>query len=197
MVSLSPIWNGRLVGLPGAAWLALSIVLGRIGNFWYTLLARGNLGSMGSGAIVQRGVVIRHPGRVHLGERSSLASGVIATSELAGSECRIGNDVIIATDVRLDFSGGLIIRDGVVISEMSVLYTHAHGLDPKSVPRAAPLVIEKDVWIGSKVVVTENCDCIGAGSVVASGSIVTRAIPPAVLVAGAPARVIKMIERAH
>lgn len=197
MASLSRIWNGRLVGLPGAAWFALTIILRWICNFWSTLLARGNLGSMGSGAVVQRGVVIRYPGRVHLGERSSLATGVIVTTELAGSECRIGKDVIIATGVRLDFSGGLIIRDGAVISEMSVLYTHAHGLDPKSVPRAAPLVVENDVWIGSEVVVTESCDIIGAGSVVASGSVVTRAVPPAVLVAGAPARVIKVVERAH
>lgn len=197
MSSLSRIWNGRVTGLPGAAWLALSISVQRIGDRISTILARGNLGSMGRGTIVQRGVVIRHPGRVHVGERSSLATGIVIDTELPDGECRIGNDVIIWTATRLDFSGGLTIGDGVVISEDVVVYTHAHGLEPKSIPHAAPLVIENGVWLGSRVVVTEGCDRIGAGSVVASGSVVTREVPPGVLVAGIPARVVKAIELAR
>lgn len=193
MSSLARIWNGRVAGLPEAIWLALRITVQRIGDQVSTVLARGNLGSMGRGAIVQRGVVIRHPGRVHLGEYSSLATGIIIDTELAAGECRIGNGVIVGIGVRLDFSGGLVIGDGVVISEGVVLYTHAHGLNPKSVPSPARLVVESGAWLGGRVVVTEGCDRIGAGSIVASGSVVTREVPPGVLVAGVPARVVKTI----
>ena len=108
----------------------------------------------------------------------------------------IGADVIVATGVRLDFSGGLLIGDGTVISEDAVVYTHEHGLDPKSNPKPAPLHIGEGVWVGSRVVVIEGVGCIGAGAVVASGSVVTREVPPGVVVAGVPARVIKSIAHA-
>ena len=196
MSSLERIWNGRIAGLPAAAWLSLRIVARRLADHLATALTRGNLGAMGSGATVQAGVVIRHPGRVHLGARSSLAAGVEIAAELPGSECRIGADVIVATGVRLDFSGGLLIGDGTVISEDAVVYTHEHGLDPKSNPKPAPLHIGEGVWVGSRVVVIEGVGCIGAGAVVASGSVVTREVPPGVVVAGVPARVIKSIAHA-
>lgn len=197
MANLDRIWNGRLAGLPGAMWLAVCITGRRLADHLSTGLARGNLGSMGSGARVQAGVVIRHPARVHVGARSSLASGVEIATELSGSECHIGADVIVATGVRLDFSGGLRIGDGTVISEDTMLYTHAHGLNPKSVPTATPLEIGPGVWVGSRVVVIEGCGRIGAGSVVASGSVVTREVPPGVVVAGVPAKVIKAVAHAR
>lgn len=197
MSSLDRIWNHRLVGLPGAVWLAICVIARRLADVVTTALAHGSLGSMGPNARVQAGVVIRYPGRVHLGARSSLAAGVEIATELQGSECRIGADVIVATGVRLDFSGGLNIGDGVVISENTALYTHDHGLDPKAEPRAAPLVIEAGVWLGSRVVVIEGCCRIGAGSVVASGAVVTKEVPPGVVVAGVPARVIKAKPNDH
>lgn len=197
MFSLNRIWNGRLTGLPGAVWLAAGIVVRRLADRLSTGMARGNLGAMGRGTIVQAGVVIRYPARVHIGARSSLAVGVKIDTELPGGICRIGADVIVATGVRLDFSGGLHIGDGTVISEDCVLYTHAHGLDPKAVPRPTPLEIGEGVWLGSRVVVIEGVGRIGVGSVVASGSVVTREVPPGVVVAGVPARVVRNNKHEH
>lgn len=196
MSSLDRIWNGRLAGVPAATWVALGITARRLGDRLATALGRGNLGSMGAHARVQTGVVIRHPARVHLGARSSLACGVEIATELPSGSCRIGADVIVAKGVRLDFTGGLTIGDGTVISEDSVLYTHAHGLDPKSKPKPTALEIGHGVWVGSRVVVIEGVGRIGAGSVVASGSVVTREVPPGVVVAGVPARVVKAVAHA-
>jgi acetyltransferase-like isoleucine patch superfamily enzyme len=49
------------------------------------------------------------------------------------------------------------------------------------------IVIENDVWIAHGVIVT-GAVRIGAGSVIAGGSIVTQDIPPMVVAAGSPCR---------
>lgn len=187
------IWNGRASGAPAALVTGLLIAWRRLADRCATAMARGNLAALGPGAVVQAGATIRHPGRVHIGAKTSVATDVEIATELSGSECRIGANVIIGTGVRLDFSGTLTIGDGVVISENAVIYTHSHGLDPKSIPTPTPLVIEAGVWLGSRVIIIEGSTRIGAGAVVASGSVVTREVPPGVVVGGVPARVIKAI----
>jgi len=52
------------------------------------------------------------------------------------------------------------------------------------------VTIEDDVWIGANSTVLPGVT-IGSGSIVASGSVVTRDIPSNVIVAGVPARVLK------
>lgn len=57
---------------------------------------------------------------------------------------------------------------------------------------SAPVTIGDDVWIGAGAVVLPGVT-IGAGSVVAAGSVVTKTVPPLVVVAGVPARIIREI----
>jgi tetrahydrodipicolinate N-acetyltransferase len=60
-------------------------------------------------------------------------------------------------------------------------------------PSAQPVVIEDDVMIGANAVILEGVR-VGRGSVVAAGAVVTKDVPPNVVVAGIPARVIKEID---
>jgi 2,3,4,5-tetrahydropyridine-2,6-dicarboxylate N-acetyltransferase len=55
---------------------------------------------------------------------------------------------------------------------------------------AEPTVIGDNVFVGANAVILEGVR-IGDGSVVAAGAIVTRDVPPGVVVAGVPARIIK------
>lgn len=55
---------------------------------------------------------------------------------------------------------------------------------------ATPVTIEDDVLIGANAVVLEGVR-VGAGSVVAAGAVVVQDVPPGVVVAGTPARVVK------
>jgi acetyltransferase-like isoleucine patch superfamily enzyme len=56
---------------------------------------------------------------------------------------------------------------------------------------AFKIVVENDVWIGHGAIILSPAR-IGRGAVVAAGSIVTKDVPPYAIVAGVPARVLKM-----
>jgi len=60
-------------------------------------------------------------------------------------------------------------------------------------PSATPVIIEDDVVVGANAVILEGVR-IGKGSVVAAGAVVTKDVPPNVVVAGTPARVVKKID---
>ena len=60
-------------------------------------------------------------------------------------------------------------------------------------PSAAPVTIEDEVLVGANAVILEGVT-VGDGSVVAAGAVVTQDVPPNVVVAGTPARVIKEID---
>lgn len=58
-------------------------------------------------------------------------------------------------------------------------------------PSASPVIIEDHVLIGANAVVLEGVR-VGEGAVVAAGSVVTEDVPAGAVVAGSPAKVIKM-----
>ncbi|CAM3165051.1 2,3,4,5-tetrahydropyridine-2,6-dicarboxylate N-acetyltransferase [Streptobacillus ratti] len=60
-------------------------------------------------------------------------------------------------------------------------------------PSADPVIIEDNVVIGANAVVLEGVR-VGANSVVAAGAVVTENVPSGVVVAGMPAKIIKIID---
>lgn len=117
-------------------------------------------------------------------------------SEFSDSECVVGDGVIVGRDVRLDFSGGLRIGNETVISEGVSIFTHSHGLEPKSIPKKTPLCIGTGVWIGAGALIVEGVGTVGDGSIIAAGSVVTKEVPPSTLVAGVPAKVVRKLPAA-
>ena len=58
-------------------------------------------------------------------------------------------------------------------------------------PSASPVIIEDEVLIGANAVILEGVK-IGKGAVVAAGAVVTEDVPEGAVVAGSPAKIIKM-----
>lgn len=58
-------------------------------------------------------------------------------------------------------------------------------------PNAQPVVIGDDVVVGANAVVLEGVH-VGNGAVVAAGAVVTQDVPENAVVAGTPARVVKL-----
>lgn len=76
------------------------------------------------------------------------------------------------------------------------IYTAFHPVTAKErnagVEQASPITIEDDCWIGGNVAILPGIT-IGKGSVIGTGSIVTKNIPPNSLAVGNPCKVIKQI----
>jgi acetyltransferase-like isoleucine patch superfamily enzyme len=89
----------------------------------------------------------------------------------------------------------VVIGANCLIAEMVSIRDHDHGFSSKRIPmrlqdpRVEPVVIEDDVWIGSKATVTAGVT-VGSGAIVAAGAVVTKDVPPDAIVGGVPARVI-------
>ena len=110
-----------------------------------------------------------------------------------GLSIRVGRNVFINQGCTLNDIGGIEIGDDVLIGPRVSLITSGHPLDPTQRRRqivAAPIVIERNVWLCAGAIVLQGVT-VGEDSVVAAGAVVTRDVPPATLVAGVPARVLK------
>ncbi len=68
--------------------------------------------------------------------------------------------------------------------------TFRDGRIVKSEIKAAPVIIENDVWIGNGVTIRQGVT-VGSGSVIALNSLVVKNVPPYAIVGGNPAKIIK------
>jgi acetyltransferase-like isoleucine patch superfamily enzyme len=112
-----------------------------------------------------------------------------------GRHLRLGSNVFINQGCRLDDIGGIELGDDVMLGPGVRLVTSGHPLDPARRRRqvtAAPIVVGRNVWIGAGATVLQGVT-IGDDAVVAAGAVVTADVPPAVLVAGVPARVVRPV----
>ena len=112
-----------------------------------------------------------------------------------GENIRIGRNVFINQNCTLYDLGGIDIGDDVMIGPNVSLITSGHPIAPsqrRSGVTAAPIVIEKNVWIGAGAIIIGGVT-VGANAVVAAGSVVTQDVPPDTLVGGNPARIIRSI----
>ncbi|MCW3014052.1 MAG: hexapeptide repeat-containing transferase [Solirubrobacterales bacterium] len=112
-----------------------------------------------------------------------------------GLNIRVGRSVFINQACILNDIGGIEIGDEVMIGPRVSLLTAGHPLDPGRRRRqivAAPIVIERAVWLGAGATVLQGVT-VGSDAVVAAGAVVTRDVPPRTLVAGVPAQVLREI----
>lgn len=129
---------------------------------------------------------------LRLGKQSNVCVNVkILSKHLDRSHIQIGNNCIINPDCLLDGRAGkIIIHDNVDIARGSWIFTLEH--DPHSDyhgTKHGDVVIEEYVWVASRVTILPGVR-IGRGSVIASGSVVTKDVPAMSIVGGVPAKVI-------
>lgn len=110
-----------------------------------------------------------------------------------GRKVHIGHGCMFTGHAPIDIAGDVMIANKVN------LVTGGHPIPPdrrRDYLTGAPIAIERNVWIGTAATILQGVT-VGAGSVVAAGAVVTRDVPPATLVAGVPATVIRELEPAE
>ena len=111
-----------------------------------------------------------------------------------GKNIEVGEDVFINACCHFQDHGGVVIGDGCQIGHNVVFATLNHGLSPEDRKNTypAPIVLGKNVWVGSNSTILQGVT-IGDNVVVAAGAVVVKDVPANVVVGGVPAKIIKKI----
>lgn len=111
-----------------------------------------------------------------------------------GKFISIGKNVFINHACSFLDMGGITIEDDVLIGPKVNLITENHPLDPgdRKALLTKPIIIKRNAWIGAGATILPGVT-IGENSVVAAGAVVSRDVPPNVVVGGVPAKIIRSI----
>ena len=182
------------------AFLASPLIIGRVRT---VLLSRLDGFHIGGGSIVSSGCLfvdglkkqaVNLANNVDIREHCIFYIGEIDV----GSHTFIGRDCFFHAGIfHSDTEPGRVqIGQNCDIAPKVTFLCGTHMMGERS--RRAGAAITKDitvgdgVWIGSNTTILPGV-CIGSGSVVGAGSIVTKDVPPNVVVAGNPARIIRRL----
>jgi acetyltransferase-like isoleucine patch superfamily enzyme len=146
-------------------------------------------------AMGPRCIVIR-PRCLELGDRVSLEADVYLKMVADSAALALGDSVFIGRGAQFDVAGRVAVGAHTVIAPRCFVTDHQHGTQPglridQQPCAVAPVTIGADVWLGTGVVVLPGVH-IGDGAVVGANSVVTKDVAPMSVVAGAPARFLRM-----
>lgn len=170
----------------------------------------------GDGFYCETAQIFRHlkskaPRAVVLGDHVSCYAGCSFAVGVNGT-CTVGdftlmNGALVMAEERIEIGSHCLISWNVGIADSDFhpiapaqRIIDAHALAPffKDRPprpklRTVPVIISDNVWIGMNAVILKGVT-IGENSVVAAGAVVTKSVPPNVVVAGNPAVVTKTLD---
>ncbi len=107
---------------------------------------------------------------------------------------RIGDHCWINLDFFLNLGAAIQIGNNVSIGQQVMILTETHaignGTRRAGTLSAMPVTIGNGVWLGARCTILPGVT-IGEGAIVAAGAVVTKSVPPNVLVGGTPARILR------
>ena len=182
--------------------LALTSAIYRV--FWADPLFRSRCATVGRGLYLIGGVpYISGQLAIHIGDHVTVhgKSSFEANRVYESPVLRIGDHTYLGYELRVSVGREVTIgRCCYIADRVSIADQDGHPLDPDarrrrepvSPDRIRPVVIEDDVWIGSRSIILKGVR-IGRGAVVGAGSVVTSDVPPGTVACGNPALVVKRL----
>jgi acetyltransferase-like isoleucine patch superfamily enzyme len=138
-----------------------------------------------------------HAGIVELADRVKIHEDTHILVGRGGS-VNIGADTSIHRGCQIEsYQASIKIGCRVEIAPRCAFQSFDHGMEPElpiskqPLTTKGPISIADDAWLGYGVVVLSGV-CIGEGTVIGAGSVVTRDVPAGAIAVGVPARVIRM-----
>ena len=145
----------------------------RFGYWLRRRLVRRIFRHCGEAVLIKHGAYFGSGRDIELGARSQI-----------GHNARIDHDVVIGEDVLMG-------PEVVMMSAGHAFADPAIPINQQGETPRRPVRIGNDVWIGTRAVIMPGVQ-VGNGAVIGATSVVTRDVPPLAVVAGVPARVIRM-----
>ncbi len=168
----------------------------RFGTHGDGRFSRSDFKAAGENAVIEAEVMVFHPETVEIGDNVYIGHRTILKG-YPGGWLRIGNDTWIGQQCFFHGGGGLSIGARIGIGPCVCILTSDHADDGTGGPlldmplHFAPVVLEDDCHIGASATLLPGIT-VGRGAQVAAGAVVTADVPPLAVVAGVPARVIRM-----
>jgi acetyltransferase-like isoleucine patch superfamily enzyme len=209
------VWSEFVTSLVGS-------LPGALGLFLRRRLYPMILGGCGRGVVFGRGVTLRHPHKIRLGDRVVIDDNVVLDAKgetnagirlgdrvflgrntilsCKNGDIELGEAVNVSTNCQLTSAKRLEIGAFTVIGSFSY-FVSGGGYDYTSpVPfsqqegsfEMRETIIGANCWFGAHVTVTDRAR-IGEHCVLGAGAVVNSEIPPGSIAVGIPARVIKAI----
>jgi acetyltransferase-like isoleucine patch superfamily enzyme len=155
----------------------------RFSGFHADLLA------VGQNVVVEEGVRIYGSSALFnctIGRGSYVSSARLSNVQI-GAFCSVGHDALV---------GGLGRHPTDMLSTHPAFYSNLgqSGLvfaDKQHFAEQAKVTVGNDVWIGARAIVLDGLD-VGDGAIIAAGAVVTKDVPAYSIVAGVPARVLRL-----
>ncbi len=141
---------------------------------------------------------VDRPCGVSLGTRVLLEAEVYMKLVDDSARLTLGDHTFVGRGTEFDVLLGVSVGSHSLIAPRCFITDHGHGIAAhqridQQPSIAAPVSIGSDVWLGAGVMVLPGVT-IGDGAVVGANSVVTRDVAPKSVVAGAPARLLRMRE---
>lgn len=161
-------------------------------GYWPERAERRDLGGVAP-ANTARAVFHLAPGSSFRTEGWVILGPGVETIVGRGGALRIGSGTYVTANSqllcreRIDIGADCAISFGVLIMDSD---SHTLAVAGQARPETAPVVIGDHVWIGTGCRILKGVR-IGDGTVIGAGSVVTGEIPPGVVAAGTPARVVR------
>lgn len=143
--------------------------------------------------------------KTYIGKESILSARDKNGKQVFTPYISIGNGCGFGEYTHITAINKIIIGDGVLLGNFVIITDNAHGggdlfenqmsLPPLERPlfSKGPVIIKNNVWIGDKATILPGVT-IGEGAIVGANSVVTKDVPARAIIAGSPAKIIRIIE---
>jgi acetyltransferase-like isoleucine patch superfamily enzyme len=177
---------------------------------------------VGRGVIFGRGLTLRHPDRISIGQRTAIDDYVMLDASGAGDAgVVIGEDVILSRNIVIqgklapitigdasDIGCNTVLSSvsGIQIGQKALIAANVYigggryvtkslttPMADQGLETKGPTVIGDDVWIGANAVVIDGVR-VGRGAIIGAGAVVSSDIPDFAIAVGVPAKVIRLRE---
>ena len=162
----------------------------------------------GKGSTLGKDMVVVNPQDITVGNNTNFQRGCVVESWhfqyvnvygsiTIGDNCNFGEYTHITAINKVKIGSGVLTGRFVVITDNThgkVDYSDIGKIpEEREVTSKGPTIIEDNVWLGDKAAILPGVR-IGKGAIIAANAVVTKDVPAYTIVAGVPAKIIKVIQ---